>query len=408
MTRPADLSTIRATALYVGALLGPSLLLLPGLAAALAGPASIVAWMLLLGLSALLARVFTAFGTSMPTSAGVAGYVTAGLGPRAGRAIDWCFLGGVVFGAPVVCLIGGHYVGVLVGGGTTIAVSTGAILLATVLALTLRGIRATTTAQLALVCVLISLVIVAVLWSASKARAANWTPFAPHGWTSVGSSASVLMLSFVGWEAIAPLTRRLRSPRRQLPRIIVTAFLITAIIYLALAFSTVAVLGSGSDSTAALSDLLKVAIGWAGPLVAAVCAVALTLATTSAYLAGAIELAASSRINKPRHGSYRLRLLIGIVGVAVLAAAATGLVSTAQLVAIPTTLFLTVYLGSTAAAIRVFRRGTRLVAAVSCCVVAGVLAFAGWSIIIAALLVFAGARARPRDTHTSPAPIPVV
>ncbi|MDT7599464.1 MAG: amino acid efflux transporter, partial [Pseudonocardiales bacterium] len=45
MTSAPTLSTSHGAALYVGALLGPSLLLLPGLAAALAGPASIVAWL---------------------------------------------------------------------------------------------------------------------------------------------------------------------------------------------------------------------------------------------------------------------------------------------------------------------------------------------------------------------------
>ena len=45
----------------------------------------------------------------------------------------------------------------------------------------------------------------------SAGRPANWTPFAPHGWLSVGRAAATLMLSFVGWEAVAPLTGRLRA-----------------------------------------------------------------------------------------------------------------------------------------------------------------------------------------------------
>ena len=39
-----SLSTRAATALYVGAVLGPGVLLIPSLAAEAAGPASIVAW----------------------------------------------------------------------------------------------------------------------------------------------------------------------------------------------------------------------------------------------------------------------------------------------------------------------------------------------------------------------------
>jgi hypothetical protein len=60
------LTTSRGAALYIGAILGPGLLLLPGLAAAEAGPASIIAWIALLGLSGLFAAVFSALGRHSP------------------------------------------------------------------------------------------------------------------------------------------------------------------------------------------------------------------------------------------------------------------------------------------------------------------------------------------------------
>jgi amino acid efflux transporter len=45
------LTTRSGAALYVGAVLGPGVLLLPALAAEAAGPASILAWVALLALS---------------------------------------------------------------------------------------------------------------------------------------------------------------------------------------------------------------------------------------------------------------------------------------------------------------------------------------------------------------------
>lgn len=404
MTNLRPLSTTRAAAMYVGALLGPSLLLLPGLAVDLAGPASILVWVGLLGVSAMLARVFTALGVRLPTGGGVAAYTAAGLGPRAGRAVGWCFLAGVELGAPVVCLIGGSYVAVLLGGGRTAGVAAAAVLLAVVLALTLGGARATTTAQLVLVAVLTGLVAVAVGGSAHAARAGNWTPFAPHGWASTGGAASVVMLSFVGWEAIAPLTARLRDPARQLPRVIAIAFAVTATAYLAVAAATVGVLGGGS--AVPLTDLLRVAIGSAGPVVAAVAAVALTLAATNAYLTGAAVLAAELRrphARARRHPSRRLQLGIAATGALVLLGTAAGVLGTARLVALPTTLFLTVYLGCTAAAARVLAGRTRVVAAVSCGAVALVLVFAGWALAVAALVAAVGALTGASAAPPSPA-----
>ncbi len=389
----SHLSSTHGTALYVGALLGPSLLLMPGLAARLAGPASILAWVAMLAVSGLLAWVFAALGTRIRGGDGVAGYVAAGLGVRAGRAAAWCFLAGVVPGAPVVCLIGGAYAAELLGGGRTTTVLAAAVLLAAVVTLTLRGAHAGTVVQLALVVVLVALVAVAVTGAAPSARAAHWTPFAPHGWTSIGNASSALMLAFVGWEAIASLTARLRDPRRQLPRVIGAAFALTTVVYLALAIATIGVLGTAAGSDVPLADLLHVALGAAGPAVAAVAAVATTLAVTNAYLTGAAALAAELT-GKPTRTRW-LQLAIVVAGVALFGAFATGLVDTAQVVAPPTALFLAVYLGCTVAAVRTLVGPVRLAAAIAALAVAVVLAFTGPAVLLPVLVVAATYGWRP-------------
>ena len=298
-SQPQPLSVPRGAALYVGALLGPGLLLLPGLAAAQAGPASILAWLGLLGISALLAVVFAALGKAFPSAGGVTGYAAAGLGPRAGAAAGWCFLAGVICGAPVVCLIGASYVADLTGGGLAVRCGVAAALLLVVLGLALGGVRATTTVQLVLVGLLITVVVIAVAGSVPSAHAANWAPFAPHGWPAIGRAASTLMLSFVGWEAVAPLTARFGDPARQLPRVIAIAFAITTALYLGLAVATIAVLGPGAGTEVPLADLLRQAVGPAGRAAAAVAAVVLTLGATNAYLSGAAAMAAELTGRRP-------------------------------------------------------------------------------------------------------------
>jgi len=407
LTHP-ELSTGRAVSLYVGALLGPSLLLLPGLAAALAGPASILAWAGLLAVSGLLAWVFTAFGTRVRSGGGVIAYTAAGLGERAGRAAGWCFLTGVVLGAPVVCLIGGTYIAAALGAGRTTAVLAAAGLLVAVVALTLGGARVGTTVQLGLVGLLIALVAAAVAGAAPAARAANWTPFAPHGWASLGAATSALMLSFVGWEAVAPLTARLRAPARQLPRVIATAFAVTATVYLALSATTIAVLGTHAGTTVPLAVLLKIAVGPAGRVIAAVAAVVLTLAATNAYLTGAAELLTIlRRAPERRHPTERARggalLQVGVAcaGVLLLAGAAAGVIGTAQLVALPTTLFLAVYLGCTVSGVRALRGRVRGAAAVSAAAVITVLAFCGWALLLALAIAGTACTAGATGTRAS-------
>jgi len=387
----SQLNTTRGTALYVGAILGPGLLLLPGLAAAQAGPASILAWVALLALSGLFATVFAALGRRLPSAGGVMGYVTAGAGRRAGLVTGWSFLAGVVIGAPVVCLIGASYVVTT----TTARALVAAGLLAAVLTLAARGLRASAAAQLLLVGLLVAVVLVAVAGSAHAAALAHWTPFAPHGWMSVGHAAVTLMLSFAGWEAVAPLTTRFADPARQLPRVVAIALAMTTAIYLSLAVTTIAVLGPAAATDVPLAELLTKAVGSAGPAAAAVAAVVLTLGTTNAYINGAIQMVGELRQGGGRPAAFLA--VIGVTGAAGLALYGFGVVDVAAMVELPTALFLAVYLGAMVAAIRLLRGRIRIAAIPAALAVAAMLTFCGWTVALpaaVALTVLAVSRGR--------------
>ena len=413
------LTTSRGAALYIGALLGPGLLLLPGLAAAQAGPAAIVAWLAMLALSGLFAAVFSALGQRLPSADGVMGYVAAGLGTRAGLVTGWSFLAAVVTGAPTVCLIGASYITGLTGGGYLARAAAAAMLLLTVLALATGGLRASAGAQLVLVGLLIGVVTVAVADSAPAAHVANWTPFAPHGWPSIGRAATTLMLSFVGWEAVAPLTTRFANPRRQLPRVVAAALAATTALYLSLAIATTSVLGPAAATTVPLADLLRRAIGPAGPAAAAAAAAVLTMGAINAYITGAAAMArqltqgqhAQGQYGQGQHGPGQhgrgqhaqspaaagrnprppVRLLAAIAAAGLLLITLYGLrlVSTVSLVVVPTALFLSVYLASMAAAARALRGPARVAAIPAALAVVVMLAYCGWALAIPAVVALA-------------------
>jgi amino acid efflux transporter len=413
---PSRLTTARGAALYIGALLGPGLLLLPGLAAAAAGPASILAWVGLLALSALFATVFTALGRGCPSAGGVIGYVTAGLGPRAGMVAGWSFLTGVVAGAPVVCLIGASYVTELTGGGRLARAGIGAVLLLIVLALAANGLRTSAVAQLLLVSLLIVVVAVAVGGSAGSARTANWTPFAPHGWLAIGRAATTLMLSFVGWEAVAPLTTRFADPSRSLARVAAITLAVTTALYLGLAVTTIGVLGPRAASLVPLAGLLSHALGPAGTAAAAAAAVVLTLGTTNAYINGAAamagELSRPPGPNPPAEGRAgagtgerasttsrgaavpAFLAVIAAFGLVLITLYGFGVVSPASLVTIPTTLFLVVYLGCMVSAARVLAGAARRAAIPAAIAVVVMLGYCGWAIAIPVLVALAVIAAR--------------
>lgn len=406
-SRP-PLSTAAAVALYVGALLGPSVLLVPGLAAEIAGPASIVVWFGMLLVSGLLAIIFTALGIRFPDG-GMVAYVRAGLHRRLGPAAGWMFVAGVVVGAPVVSLIGAGYLTGLLGlrPGATPLVA--AVLLALVVAVNLFGRRAGTRVQQLLVAVLLVLVLVAVAAALPRMRTDAWQPLAPHGWSALGPAALAVMLSFVGWEAITPLISRLPDPGRQLPKITGTAFGVTAVVYLALATVTIGVLG-GRAGAAPVAALLDAGLGRAGAVVGSVVAIAVTLAGTNAYLSGATELTrellrpsdSTRRGRRPAAARAPERALppaIAGLGTVVFVATGAGWLSVAQLVAIPSTLFVSVYLLCTVAATRLLNGRMRLVAGAAAGAVTVPLLFAGWNLLVPTAIgvgsLVIGARRRP-------------
>src|SRR4051812_29497297 len=325
----ASMTTRAGIALYVGAVLGPGVLLLPALAAQAAGPASVIAWAALLALSLPLAATFAALGVRHPEAGGTAAYAHAAFGPRAGAVTGWWFLVGVVLGAPAVALIGGAYVAALLGAGREGAVAAAAGMIAVVMAANAAGLRTTARLQLGLAGLLAALVLVAIVSALPESRAEHWTPFAPHGWAALGTAASLLMLSFIGWEAVSHLAGEPPDPARQLPRAIFAALGIVVVLYLGLAVATVGVLGTAAPSDVPLADLMGAGLGAPGRTATALLAVLLTMGSMNAYVAGATKLAgalaaegsAPAALARPR----RAVVLFALLGAALLAPLAIGL-----------------------------------------------------------------------------------
>jgi amino acid efflux transporter len=379
--RTTGLGVASGTALYVGAVLGPGVLLLPALAARAAGPASVLAWAGLLAMSLAIAVTFAALGVRHPVAGGAAAYVQAAFGRLAAAATGWWFYAGVVVGAPTVSLVGGLYVAHLVGGGRPVAVVAAAAMLVAALGANAGGLRVSATVQLGLAALLAALLLAAIVAALPAARATSWTPFAPHGWLAIGSAANLLMLSFVGWEAVAHLAGEFADPLRQLPRAMVAAFAVVAVLYLGLAVATVAVLGAATSSNVPLADLMESGLGRPGRVVTAVAAVLLTMGPINVYVAGATRLAGAMAAERSMPGwMARPRAplaVIGVVSAAILVLLAIGVADVQPLVRACSTCFVAVYVTATAAGARLLDGRLRIVASASLVLVVVVLAFSG-------------------------------
>src|SRR5262245_17677379 len=187
------LSVPRGAALYIGALVGPGLLLVPALAEDAAGPASVIAWAALLVLSLPLAVTFAALGVRHPVAGGVSTYVREAFGDTPAAVTGGWFLAASIIGGPAVALIGGYYVADLTGSGTGGAVVVAVAIYAGVLAANLAGLRLSSGFQLVLSGVLVGIVALSVAVALPSRATEHWTPFTPHGWWAVGTAANILM-----------------------------------------------------------------------------------------------------------------------------------------------------------------------------------------------------------------------
>lgn len=411
------LTWIPGTALYIGAVLGTGVIALPALAAKMAGPASLLAWLALILLSIPLAATFSALGARYPDSGGISTYVGHAFGSRPSAIVGWCFFFAVPVGSPAAAMFAGAYVQAAIGGGAMTLMLTAFALILLITLINAFGVTVSGRAQVLVAGLLIAFLLTSVCASLPHFRVQNLHPFAPHGWLAVGSAAGLLVWSFAGWEAITYLAAEFREPARDMPRAAAAAVVVIGVLYFAVAVATILVLGSGAAATAApLAALLSFSFGGPVKILAAVVALLLTAGTMNAYFAGAAKLGAALGRDGAlpawlAHGSEiggiprRSLLLLATLTLIVLIVTAVAHLHVEALVLMTTGAFVIVYILGTAAAIRLLEAGSwgRRAALLALIFDVLLLATTGlyilWSLSIAACAVtylyFARREARP-------------
>lgn len=306
----AGVGIVRGTALFTAAVVGPGILTLPGLAARATGPSSLLVLAALLALSAPIASTFAAIHRT-GTRGGIPGTTAAAFGPLAGRIAGAWFVYGVPAGVPALGLIAGGYVAQAVGGGRATALTVAAgITIGALVAGVLR--RAGSGRVLLIVTALVVLLIVAAAaLTVPHASTAGLGPVAPAGTGGVLQALLLLTWVLTGWEATASFAGVLRDPARTLRAITWLTLAVVTTLYLLVAVPQLLVLGPrGGTSDAPVAELLEVAIGPAGAVLAAAVAVAAATGNAIAYVASLSETGATREGLDPARGRVRARVLV--------------------------------------------------------------------------------------------------
>jgi amino acid efflux transporter len=389
-----------ASALYVAAVLGTGVLVLPGLAADAAGPASILAVAAVLVLSIPLAGTFAALAARYPDAGGVATFVRLALGVTAARATGYWFFFGVAFGVPVLAALGGGYLAAALGLDRSAIPVIGIAFVLVPLALNFFGLRVSGRVQFVFSALLVVVVVGVVASAIPFVRAAHFAPFLPHGWGGVGLAVSLFVWAFAGWEAVTHIAGEFRNPRRTIPLATAIAIAVVGLAYLALQFATVGVVGASSTASAVpLIDLVSVTLPGVGPVVVAVIATVVVIGVANAYLPAFANLGASlgrdgdlpQWFAKGAEAGAVPRRALGWFGIQSLVYTTLFFAFHLDLqtfILIHTSSMVAVYALGMVAAVKLLRRGSAgwVMAVISVVLTLGLLLLAGWHLVVPALL----------------------
>jgi amino acid transporter len=260
----------------LGSIIGSGWLLGALSAAKVAGPASVLSWILAAVMLSLLALSYAELGATYPVAGGAARFPYYSHGPIAGFMAGWAAWLQAVFIAPIEVLAAITYVNSVgwvnqnynminkVGASAGLLNSTGlvvaVILMVLFTAMNLAGAKFLSDSNIIVVLwktavPVVAVVVVAVLQfePANFSAGGGFMPFGVHGVFAALTGGVVFALQ--GFEQAVQLAGEARNPKRDLSRAILTAMAIGAVLYAALQI----VMIGGLDP----ANLVK---GWAKPL----------------------------------------------------------------------------------------------------------------------------------------------
>ena len=289
-----ELSLFGVYAIATGTTLSAGFFLLPGLAAAQAGPAVVLSYMIAAALLVPAMLSIVELATAMPRAGGVYYFLDRSLGPLAGTIGGFGTWLALVLKAAFALVGLGAYVALILGQDaeqakwlyTTIAV---ALAIGFGL-LNLLGAKKVGGFQMVLVVGLLAILAWFIARGSMEVRVERFRGFFDKGFTSIVSTAGLVFISYVGVTNIASVAEEVKNPQRNLPLGIFLA-LGTAVLVYALGIGVMVGVLEPEKFAGHFTPVAEAAKGFAGTWGAILISVAALLAFSS--VANACILSAS-------------------------------------------------------------------------------------------------------------------
>ena len=151
-----EVTLFGAVGMLVSGILGSGILILPPIAAKIAGDSSVLAWALMTVLAVPVALTFGYLASSIPSAGGIAEYAGRAFGKKvfSRTTLDFELMVGLLFlsviptATPIVVLAGSVYVAAFLGGNMGMAVFAALIMLFCIFVVNILGIKFTAGIQM--------------------------------------------------------------------------------------------------------------------------------------------------------------------------------------------------------------------------------------------------------------------
>jgi APA family basic amino acid/polyamine antiporter len=238
------------TLLGIGCIIGVGIFVLTGTAAAnQAGPAILVSY-LLAGLACGFAALcYAEFAAMIPIAGSAYTYAYATLGELVAWTIGWDLILEYAVGSMTVSIgWSGYFQRILAGFGAHLpawmaaapGTAPGAVLnlpavliVLVITAVLVIGIRESARFNAAMVTVKVAAVLFFIAAGVTFVKPANWSPFAPYGWSGIMAASAVVFFAYIGFDAVSTTAEEARNPSRDLPIGIIASLVISTVLYIA-------------------------------------------------------------------------------------------------------------------------------------------------------------------------------
>ncbi|MFB6308080.1 MAG: amino acid permease [Haloarculaceae archaeon] len=306
-----DLGLLSALTIGVGTMIGAGIFVLPGQAAAAAGPAVAISFVVGGVISLFTALSASELGTAMPKAGGSYYYVNHALGPLLGSIAGWGNWIGLAFASAFYTLGFGEYLATFlplpaltVGGVGLSEFQIGALLAGIgFIAVNYVGAKETGGVQIVIVTLLVSILTVFSVLGFMQADISTLRPYFPAetgGVSAVLPATGLVFVSFLGFAKITTVAEELKNPGRNLPLAVVGSVVIVTTMYAIIMVVLMGVINwrqlGPEFTTTPVLDVAEIAFGTIG-----IAGIGVGLLTFAGLLATAssanASILASSRIN---------------------------------------------------------------------------------------------------------------